>query len=63
VIESITTCKIPPFRKQQPALWFAQIESLFQIHRVRSDDGRYHLVIGALDSKAIQEIADILASP
>ncbi|XP_025158377.1 uncharacterized protein LOC112589413 [Harpegnathos saltator] len=63
VIESITACKIPPFWKQQPALWFAQIESLFQIHRIRSDDGRYHLVIGALDFEAIQEIADILASP
>lgn len=62
-IESVTACKIPLFWKQQPALWFAQIESLFQIHRIRSDDGRYHLVIGALDSEAIQEIADILASP
>ncbi|EFN81554.1 hypothetical protein EAI_02017, partial [Harpegnathos saltator] len=63
VIESITACKIPPFWKQQPALWFAQIKSLFQIHRIRSDDGKYHLVIGALDSEAIQEIADILTSP
>ncbi|XP_032687537.1 uncharacterized protein LOC116851826 [Odontomachus brunneus] len=62
-IESVTTCRVPPFWKQQPALWFAQIESLFQIYRVRSDDSRYHLVIGALDSKAIQEIADILATP
>ncbi|XP_025157312.1 uncharacterized protein LOC112589203 [Harpegnathos saltator] len=61
VIESITACKIPPFWKQQPA-WFAQIESLFQIYRICSDDSRYHLVIGALDSEAIQEIADILAS-
>ncbi|XP_032684176.1 uncharacterized protein LOC116850246 [Odontomachus brunneus] len=63
IVEAVTTCRVPPFWKQQPALWFAQIESLFQIYRVRSDDSRYHLVIGALDSEVIQEIADILATP
>lgn len=44
---------------KQPALWLAQIVSIFQTHRIRSDDGRYHVVIGALDAEAVQKIADI----
>lgn len=54
-IEAIQQCRIPPFWKTSPELWFFQVETIFQTHQVRSDDGKYHLVVGALDAEALQE--------
>ena len=61
--EAIQRCRVPPFWKTNPDLWFYQVESLFQTNQVRSDDGKYHLVVGALDAEALQDVADILRNP
>lgn len=62
-IEAIQQCRVPQFWKKTPELWFLQVESIFQTHRMRSDDGKYHLVIGALDAESLLDVADILRSP
>lgn len=62
-VEAIQQCRIPAFWKANPELWFFQVESIFQTHQVRSDDGKYHLVVGALTAEALQDVADVLKNP
>ena len=61
-IEAIQNCKLPPFWKSHPDLWFTQVESIFQSCRIRSDDSKYHLLVSSLSSDVLVEIADVLRS-
>ncbi|KAL0098773.1 hypothetical protein PUN28_020729 [Cardiocondyla obscurior] len=61
--DAIKNCKLPPFWKENPELWFFQVESAFQINRVTNDDFKYHMVVSKLDSDSLQEVADIIKSP
>ena len=62
-VEAIQQCSVPPFWTESPELWFLQVESIFQTNQVRSDERKYHLVVGALNAEALQDIADILRNP
>lgn len=55
--------KPPPFWKQNPVLWFAQLESQFVLAGVTADDTKYSYVVAALDEDMATEVQDILASP
>lgn len=55
--------KIPPFWQDRPELWFAQIEAQFALHRIVSDAVRYNYIIGNLDGKVLQYVADAITAP
>jgi len=46
-----------------PELWFFQVESAFQMHRIRGDESKYHMVVSKLDTDSLQEVADIIMAP
>lgn len=62
-IEAANAVHIPPFWKENPHLWFAQVEAAFAIHRVTSDETKFRYVILYLDHSVLPLVADIIASP
>ena len=55
--------KLPSFWQKRPKLWFAQLESEFDLHRVRSDDTKYHTIVRNLDEQTIITVADHIENP
>lgn len=62
-VEAVSSCKIPPFWKSQPRLWFIQAEAVFHSNRVASDLSKYNQVVSALDTDSILQVADFLHNP
>lgn len=62
-VTAIGQCKLPPFWRTSPELWFFQVESQFQVHHVRSDITKYHLVVATLDHDTISDVSDIIRTP
>jgi len=63
VIGATTLAKLPPFWKENPILWFAQIEAAFSIARITNDDMKFRYVVLNLDNTALPFVSDIVASP
>lgn len=55
--------KPPPFWRQNPVLWFAQLESQFVLANVVADETKYSYVVAALNEEMATEVQDILAAP
>lgn len=62
-VSVVGRCKLPPFWRASPELWFFQIESQFQVHHISSDATKYHLVVATLDHDTIADVSDIIRSP
>lgn len=58
-----TSVKLPTFWKQEPVLWFAQVEALFSSKGITQDQTKYDYVVAALDSSTILEIKPTIVSP
>ena len=58
-----TAVKLPTFWKQEPVLWFAQVEALFSSKGIVQDQTKYDYVVAALDSSTILEIKPTIVSP
>lgn len=59
---SIQQIKLPPFYKNNPKLWFLQVESQFFVSKIKNDTAKYHMVIGIIDTEVLQQVSDILSS-
>ncbi|XP_036345472.1 uncharacterized protein LOC118754693 [Rhagoletis pomonella] len=55
--------KLPSFWKENPSLWFAQVEAALDISQVRSDAAQFKYVLVHLDETVLPFIADIVLSP
>lgn len=55
--------KPPVFCKEQPDLYFIQMESQFAVAGVKTDDTKYHHVISSLEPQYLLQIADIIRNP
>ncbi|KZC05428.1 hypothetical protein WN55_05458, partial [Dufourea novaeangliae] len=55
--------KLPPFWKQHPAFWFAQVETAFDLARVTSDLAKFRHVVVNLDGEIWPLVADLVAAP
>lgn len=62
-IEAINMIKLPPFWKENPAVWFAQVELTFAAARITSDEARYRHVGMNLDVAALPYVIDLLTTP
>ncbi|XP_015604808.1 uncharacterized protein LOC107272301 [Cephus cinctus] len=62
-VEDVHPIKLPPFWRNIPDLWFAQIESTFENRRIRSDDKKYNLVVESLNADSIRHVSDIIRRP
>lgn len=55
--------KIPPFWKQNPALWFVQMESQFITKGVTSEKTKYHTIVSTIESEIAAQVSDIIMNP
>ena len=52
--------KMPPFIRNDPGLWFLQVERTLRVARIVADETKADTVVAALDADAIAIIRDIL---
>ncbi|XP_025991342.1 uncharacterized protein LOC113003955 [Solenopsis invicta] len=62
-ISAAQTVRLPPFWKDNPALWFAQVEAAFAIHRITGDDSKFRYVVLHVDQSVLPLVADLIANP
>lgn len=62
-VNAIRNLKIPPFWRENPVLWFAQVEATFALYNINADATRFRHVITQLDSHTLPAIADIIVNP
>lgn len=55
--------RAPPFWKENPALWFRQLESQFYTNNIRVSETKYHMAVSALDTSVINQVSDIIMNP
>lgn len=55
--------RIPPFWPDDPALWFAQVESNFTLSRITEDETKFLYVTSQLDNIYASEVKDIIINP
>lgn len=55
--------RVPPFWPDDPALWFAQVESQFTLSRITTDDTKFCYVVGQLDHQYAAEVKDVITTP
>lgn len=55
--------RVPPFWKQNPRLWFRQIEAQFANSEITRDLTKYNTVIGVVESDILTYVSDIVLDP
>lgn len=55
--------RAPPFWKENPALWFRQLESQFQMNGITASETKYHIAVAALDTAVINQVSDVVMDP
>lgn len=55
--------KLPGFWKNDPVLWFIQIEAVFGTARITQSLTRFHYVISVLDLEVLAQVSDIVKNP
>lgn len=62
-ISSATVCKIPPFWKGNPQLWFIQVEAVFKVNRITRGDTKFDHILCNLDPATLEFVGDIILAP
>ncbi|KAG0428560.1 hypothetical protein HPB47_024454 [Ixodes persulcatus] len=62
-LSAIHQLRLPKFWSSDPQVWFAQVESQFNISRITSQAQRFHYVVAALPPEISMEILDIILDP
>lgn len=60
---SRVTVKVPPFWATQPQIWFAQIESQFEICGVSTDLTKFNTIVGNIESSVLTQVTDAVLCP
>ena len=63
VASAAAACRPASFWRAKPRVWFDQFESLMEVHRVSSDNMKFHLTVSALDADTLTTVSDIYRSP
>lgn len=53
----------PPFWRENPALWFKQLESQFITSGITVSDTKFHTAVSALDTAVISQVSDLIMNP
>lgn len=62
-ISAVTMRKLPPFWKENPVLWFAQVEAMFSLSRISNEDTKYGHIIANLEPSILPFISDVVRNP
>lgn len=55
--------RVPPFWPEEPALWFAQVESQFTLSKITTDETKFCYLVSQLDHQYAAEVKDIITNP
>ncbi|GBM73414.1 hypothetical protein AVEN_143083-1 [Araneus ventricosus] len=55
--------KVPPFWRENPAIWFSQLESQFVTSGIVQDSTKYHTVVASVETEILSQVSDIITSP
>ncbi|GBM47321.1 hypothetical protein AVEN_7769-1 [Araneus ventricosus] len=60
---SRVSIKAQQFWNNNPKLWFAQFEDQFEIAGITRDETKFHHVVAAIESNALDFVQDIVITP
>ncbi|GFX38970.1 retrovirus-related Pol polyprotein from transposon opus [Trichonephila clavipes] len=55
--------KVPPFWRENPEIWFSQMESQFVLAGITTEITKFHHVVSALQAEELGIVGDILLNP
>lgn len=55
--------RVPPFWPEEPALWFAQVESHFVLSKIATDQTKFCYLVSQLDHQYAAEVKDVITNP
>ncbi|KAI5739566.1 hypothetical protein M8J77_020789 [Diaphorina citri] len=55
--------KPPPFWKNKPSIWFAQMEAQFRTSGITADQTMFDYLISAVDSEVLESVSDLILNP
>lgn len=55
--------RVPPFWKNDPQLWFLQLEAQFALSNIVSDLTKYNTVVGNVEPNFLDAVKDIIRNP
>lgn len=55
--------RVPAFWPEKPAIWFAQMESQFNISNITTDATKFNYIVAQLEAQYAAEVEDIIVSP
>lgn len=55
--------RVPPFWPEEPEVWFAQIESQFELSNITADSTKFNFVAAQLDQECARTMKDVLINP
>lgn len=55
--------RLPPFWKNEPEIWFMQVEAAFGTARITREETKYQYLVANLDTSVLPFVADILRNP
>lgn len=55
--------KVPPFWKQNPSLWFKQLEAQFANSQIVNDLTKFNTIVGIIESDILSSVSDIVLNP
>ena len=55
--------KLPPFWREEPEIWFLQVESSFNLNGITQDSTKYEYLISHLDPSILFVLKDIVVNP
>lgn len=60
---SRVSIKPPPFWKNNPSLWFRQLEAQFSIANITVDATKFNHVVAAIESDILNTVSDLVMNP
>lgn len=55
--------RLPPFAKNNPSLWFMQLEANFVVNQISSDSKKYNYVIATISNEVLEQVSDLVLNP
>lgn len=55
--------KLPPFWREEPELWFLQVDSNFNLNGITQDSTKYEYLLSHLDQSVLFVVKDIIMNP
>lgn len=55
--------RVPPFWKQDPQLWFFQLEAQFATSNINTQKTKFDTVVGNVESDILSKVSDIIRNP